>query len=92
MELLDLQAPERTQENVGRVHIEEALRMTEGNVSEAARVLGIGQGSIRRKMECFNFSRQAIVYPSRQSRGLSVQKRTANRAAEPSSGEVRGVR
>ena len=65
---LDLKAPECMLGNVGRVLIEEALRMTEGNVSEAARRLGIGRGAIRRKMEHLNLSAQAIVYPDRQSR------------------------
>ncbi len=52
----DLSGPECTLESVERVLIEEALRMTQGNVSEAARLLGIGRGSIRRKMEHYGLS------------------------------------
>ena len=36
--------------------MDEALRMTERNVSESARLLGIGRGLMRRKMEPYGLS------------------------------------
>ncbi len=43
-------------EEVERVHMDEALRMTEGHGSEAARFPGIGRGLMRRKMEHYGLS------------------------------------
>jgi DNA-binding NtrC family response regulator len=48
---LDLTNPGVTLDSVERSLIEEALRLSKGNISRAARLLGIGRGSLRRKLE-----------------------------------------
>lgn len=47
----DLTDSRCTLDGVERKMIEEALRLAGGNVSEASRLLGIGRGSLRRKMD-----------------------------------------
>jgi two-component system, NtrC family, response regulator AtoC len=50
-------------EDVERRHIGEVLRMTSGNVSQAARVLGIDRATLYHKMKKYQFSRDEPPSP-----------------------------
>jgi DNA-binding NtrC family response regulator len=53
--------PESTLEALQRTHILQTLRETQGNKSEAARVLGVSRKTIERKVKEWSLSQEADV-------------------------------